>query len=342
MATESHKPPSKSPPESPPKSASRPADERLQADPDPESLASDVDSVFDANSIISSTASISSTILNYRKLHGRTYQNYEGAEYWGPNDDRQNKGLDMAHHMMYLAFEDKLYLAPLENPQKVLDVGTGTGIWAIDFADEHPSAEVIGTDLSPIQPAWVPPNCKFELDNCEQPWTYAENSFDYIHIRGLVGCVQDWEALYRQCLRCLKPGGWLEQHEFALPIAGNDAPLPDDCVWHDWGSVFREAGRKMGRSFEVTDHWEEWLRKAGFTETLHTKSTRLPIGGWPRDPRWKEVGLFNQLSLEQGLEGFATYICTQVLGWRHEEVTVLLAKVREAIGNPTYHAYYPL
>lgn len=34
----------------------------------------------------------------------------------------------------------------------MLDLGTGTGIWAIDFADEYPSANVIGTDLSPIQP----------------------------------------------------------------------------------------------------------------------------------------------------------------------------------------------
>lgn len=33
-----------------------------------------------------------------------------------------------------------------------LDIGTGTGIWAIDFADEHPETTVIGTDLSPIQP----------------------------------------------------------------------------------------------------------------------------------------------------------------------------------------------
>lgn len=33
----------------------------------------------------------------------------------------------------------------------VIDIGTGTGIWAIDFADEHPESEVIGTDLSPIQ-----------------------------------------------------------------------------------------------------------------------------------------------------------------------------------------------
>jgi methylase of polypeptide subunit release factors len=34
----------------------------------------------------------------------------------------------------------------------VLDFATGTGMWAIDFADKYPAASVIGTDLSPIQP----------------------------------------------------------------------------------------------------------------------------------------------------------------------------------------------
>lgn len=29
-----------------------------------------------------------------------------------------------------------------------------------DFADEYPNAEVIGTDISPIEPFWVPPNLK--------------------------------------------------------------------------------------------------------------------------------------------------------------------------------------
>lgn len=33
--------------------------------------------------------------------------------------------------MMTIAFDNKLYLAPLDNPQKVLDLGTGTGIWAM-------------------------------------------------------------------------------------------------------------------------------------------------------------------------------------------------------------------
>lgn len=49
--------------------------------------------------------------------------------------------------------DGKLHFAPIEAPGKVLDIGTGTGIWAMDLGDEFPEAEVIGTDISPIQPS---------------------------------------------------------------------------------------------------------------------------------------------------------------------------------------------
>lgn len=89
--------------------------------------------------------------------------------------------MDIEHHNQKLQLDGALHLCPLENPKEILDIGTGnscslvrvkvysltgdtgTGIWAIDFADEHPECEVIGIDLSPVQPSWVPPNCRFEV-----------------------------------------------------------------------------------------------------------------------------------------------------------------------------------
>lgn len=74
-------------------------------------------------------------------------------------------------------------------------------LWHRDFADQHPSAKVIGTDLSPIQPSLVPPNVQFEIDDCCEEWCYSHDEFDFIHVRGLYGCVADWGKFYEQALR---------------------------------------------------------------------------------------------------------------------------------------------
>ena len=79
-----------------------------------------------------------------------------------------------------LVLNDKLFLAPLENPTTILDVGTGTGIWAMDCADDYPDAHVVGIDLSPIQPNYVPPNLQFEIFDLEEPWEMPER-FDLVH-----------------------------------------------------------------------------------------------------------------------------------------------------------------
>ncbi len=39
------------------------------------------------------------------------------------------------HHLFTLLAGGKIYEAPIVDPKRVLDVGTGTGIWAIDFAE---------------------------------------------------------------------------------------------------------------------------------------------------------------------------------------------------------------
>ena len=50
-----------------------------------------------------------------------------------PNDEPENDRLDMVHELCLLVLQRRLFLAPIVNPQRVIDLATGTGIWAIDF-----------------------------------------------------------------------------------------------------------------------------------------------------------------------------------------------------------------
>ncbi len=53
--------------------------------------------------------------------------------YLFPNDEQENNRLDIFHHICLLLLGGKLHLAPIQHPQRILDVGTGTGIWAIEM-----------------------------------------------------------------------------------------------------------------------------------------------------------------------------------------------------------------
>jgi ubiquinone/menaquinone biosynthesis C-methylase UbiE len=74
-----------------------------------------------------------------------------------------------------------------------------------DMADMHPSAEVVGVDLSPIQPNFIPPNCRFEVDDINKEWTFPENKFDFIHIRYMTGTVPSWPELLKKAQRYINP-----------------------------------------------------------------------------------------------------------------------------------------
>lgn len=44
--------------------------------------------------------------------------------------------LDLQHHLFLLTLDGKLGLAPVSQPNYVLDIGTGTGIWAIEYGEK--------------------------------------------------------------------------------------------------------------------------------------------------------------------------------------------------------------
>lgn len=89
------------------------------------------------------------------------------GDYIFPNDDLEQDRLRVVHQVFLNVFNFELTSVPLEDPKHILDIGTGTGEWAIGMAELFPSCEVVGVDISAIQPTAVPHNVFFEVDDCE-------------------------------------------------------------------------------------------------------------------------------------------------------------------------------
>jgi SAM-dependent methyltransferase len=304
----------------------------------------DTDSSLGDTDNASSTASLSASVLEYRTIHGRTYHSERGvdAQSWTPNDGKQNESMDINHHLLTIALDGRLFRAPLkDNIQKVIDIGTGTGIWAIDFADMFPNAEVIGTDLSPIQPTWVPPNLRFEIDDSTQPWTYKDNTFDYVHMRYLFGSISDWPGLYKEAFRCCKPGGYIEDFEASVVMFSDDGSLKEGTPMNQWGKVFHEAGKKFNRPFTVVedDTQQKGMEEAGFVN-LNVWDFKCPLGGWAQDPKLKQCGLYAHLALDQDIEGYVLFMWSTVMGWSTEAIHVFIAHLRRQLRDKNVHAMF--
>ncbi|ORY08638.1 S-adenosyl-L-methionine-dependent methyltransferase [Clohesyomyces aquaticus] len=292
-----------------------------------------------------SDASMASSVTRYRYENGRRYHAFRDGQYYGPNDDKNATFETVVHHLWLLTFNDKLFLAPVENPQMILDVGTGTGLWAIDMADFFPGAEIIASDLSPTQDTTAPPNIRFEVDDANSEWAYPESCFDFVHVRALSGCIRDWPYFYQQAYRHLKPGGYFEHHEFnvktnADPESDNHA---DKMYTAFSNSIIKLGDEKTGMTFRTVEGMRGFMEGAaplpGFLD-IHEHSFIWPIGPWPSDLHLKDIGRWGERNWLDGLEGWVLALYTRVLGWSYAEVQSFVATLKAVIKDRRNHYWH--
>ncbi|KAF5551650.1 methyltransferase [Fusarium mexicanum] len=254
----------------------------------------------------------------------------------------ENDRLDLQDGMYIITLDGKRALNPgADTAKRVLDLGTGTGIWALEFAEEHPAAEVIGVDLSPIQPPFVPPNCSFEIDDLEKEWTWT-TPFDFIFSRMMTGSFSDPKVIARKVFDGLSPGGWYEIQDIQLPVFCDDGTLDlETSPLMKWQECLIEGSRKLGRPLGESDKYKDIVEKTGFRNVVETIYT-WPTNSWPQEPKLKELGKWNLINFESGLEGVSLALFTRVLGWSKDEVLSLCADVRNELRNPKVHGYWKM
>jgi len=207
----------------------------------------------------------------------------------------------------------------------------------MDFADTHPEAEVIGNDLSPIQPTWVPPNCTFVIDDFEREWASFQ-TFNYIHGREMEGSVLDYDLLFARAYKQLKPGGYLEMQNLVMEFFSDDNTLGKAYSLLTWRRLGLEAAKKAGKEMYTSRTWEEKMKQAGF-KNVKVNLYKLPLGSWPKDDKFKELGRYQRAQLLEGLKSYTPGLFIDVLDWTAEEAEVLMALARNDIANRAIHLY---
>ncbi|RXG43129.1 hypothetical protein VDGE_09074 [Verticillium dahliae] len=290
-----------------------------------------------------STASLRSSILEFQTENGRTYHSLSAGKYVLPNDEASRVPILIrsVHNLNFLTYDYRLALCPKNNGAKrVLDMGTGTGVWAVDYADAHPEAEVIGVDLSPIQPNFVPPNVRFEIDDLEKEWTWA-HKFDFIFCRSLSGSFPDWEPVLQKVYDQLEPGGYFEIQDGAFPVGTDDNTIPRDSSLLRWCNLLVEASGNLGRPVDQVYNYSTIMRKIGFVDCVD-RNFKWPTNTWPKNKRFKEMGMWSLAALDAGLEGLSMALLTRGLNWTMEETLAFCVNVRREMRDPRIHAYWPV
>ncbi|KXH37308.1 methyltransferase domain-containing protein [Colletotrichum nymphaeae SA-01] len=283
--------------------------------------------------------SITSDIFDYQFENGRSYHSMSEGKYAYPNDDLELIRYDLQHHLWLITLDGELATSPgRETARRVLDLGTGTGIWAIDFADAYPGSEVIGVDLSAIQPDLVPANCSFEIDDLELDWPW-EQPFDYIFNRSCAGSWSDFRSMIQRAYDHLEPGGYFEVQDLELPSYCDDGSVPPDAALYRWQHALVDASNEVGRPINYAVDCLDDLQNVGFVE-IHHQIYKWPFNNWPEDPKLKEAGRWNCANLDMGLEAFSLGLLTRVKGWTRDAVEELCTEVKKEVKDTRLHAYW--
>ncbi len=211
-----------------------------------------------------------------------------------PTDFREIERLNTQHAVLRNALGAD-FLAPVSAPTSILDVGSGTDIWARSVAARYPSAAVAAFDIRPARDAeTAPENCVHIQGDVLDGLPFADGAFNLTHARFLAKAIPAprWPDVLGEIVRVTARGGWIELVEATIPREGG--PALEQLV--RWGA---ELASRAGIDLRTGELLSEKLRAAGI-DRVTVRELALPVGG--RKKAGKQL-LANELAMIEGMRG---------------------------------------
>ncbi|KAI1806277.1 S-adenosyl-L-methionine-dependent methyltransferase [Daldinia bambusicola] len=259
--------------------------------------------------------------------------------YFLPHDKQEQERNNLQHEISVDVHDGALHICPVENPKRVLDVGTGTGIWAVEFAKRHPDCYVLGTDLNPVpDPPFSAHNCHFIIADADEEWKLG-SPFDLIHVRSL-GEPADKRRLFKSIYDNLTPGGWVEFQEWLLHVQSSDRSL-EGTAFQRWNQFLAEGLQKLGRSLFYILDYKALLEETGFQNVVELKYA-VPTNTWAPGRQYQRIGARQRNNTLEVIDIYSRSVLTQGLGWSDQAVDKLVAEARKDIDNTRIHSFSTL
>jgi hypothetical protein len=157
-----------------------------------------------------------------------------------------------------------------------------------------------------------------------QPWDYS-HGFDYIHTRITAGCWSSFkEQVADQAFEYLHPGGYFESQEYDAIVACDDETLDPDGPLASWFRDMRTAAEILDRPVVVAASLRQAYQEAGFVD-VKERIFKMPMNGWPKDERLKELGKMWERNFITGLSGFSFTLFNRAFGRTPAEIEVIMS-----------------
>jgi SAM-dependent methyltransferase len=228
---------------------------------------------------------------------------------------------DFQHHLLRQALRGA-YAAPIGEPVAILDVGCGTGRWALEMTERFPQARVAGVDHTLpgalAAPGARPANLAFAAVDVVEGLPFADATFDFVHMRLVLGAVPAarWPGIAREIVRVTRLGGWVELVEGELSRGGG----PAQEALNDW---IMRASLPHGIDPRLGARVGDLLRDAGLSN-IEVRALTLPIG-----ESGGRVGAMMAVEFLAGVEARRAEIVTQGIATPREIDQVVAAMTFE-------------